>query len=255
MAGLSEHELRTADGVPLQATVHRGASAPTAAVVLSHGFAASRDEPEIAALTSQLADGSTAVVVYDSRGHGASGGQCTLGDSERLDVAAAVDHAAGFGVPVVVAGFSMGGIASIRYMAAATDDPPSPGRSAVVGLVTISTPSHWSFKLSAVGTYVRLLTTTRIGRAIATRHPGVRIAPQLSDPPEPVSVIGEIVAPTAFVHGAADRMFPAADAAALHDSATDPRMLDLVAGMAHGLTDAGREATRRACRWTLDQAG
>jgi len=255
MARTSEHELRTADGVTLAASVHRPQSAPSATIVLAHGFAASRSEPAIAALVEDLTGTSAAVMVYDARGHGESGGRCTLGDAERLDVAAAVEHAAALGESVVVAGVSMGGVASIRYMAAAAADTPTVGRASVVGLVTVSTPSRWQFQRSVVGTYVRLLTTTRLGRALAVRHPGVRISSELPPPPEPASVVGDIKAPTAFVHGVDDQLISAADAAVMHDSATDPRNLELVAGMAHGLSESGREATVRAFRWTLDVAG
>lgn len=252
MARTTEFSLNTADGVRLAATAHEGDGPPTEAVVVAHGFTASRHEPEIAALVGRLVNGSTVVIVYDSRGHGASTGHCTLGDSERFDVAAAVDHLAAMDLPVVVAGVSMGGLASIRYLTADPADTPTTARSAVVGLVTVSTPSRWYLKRSLVGTYVKLLTTTRVGRAVAVRHPGVRISPELPAPPEPFSVVGGIGGATAFVHGTDDPMIPAAHATELHGSASDPRRLDLVEGMGHGLSESGREATGRACQWAFE---
>jgi pimeloyl-ACP methyl ester carboxylesterase len=254
MPQMFERSRRTADGVRLAATVHHGDVPSTRAVVVVHGFSASRHEAEIAALVKSLADGSSTVVVYDSRGHGESGGQCTLGDSERLDVAAAVDHAAGFDVPVVVAGVSMGGLASIRYLTADPADTPTAARSSVVGLVTVSTPSRLHLKWSLLGIYVRLLTATRAGRALAAHHPGVRISPDLSTPADPASVVGDIASATAFVHGTDDPMISADDAAELHGLASEPRRLDLVSGMGHGLTESGREATRRACLWAIGEA-
>ena len=68
---------------------------PSVAVVLVHGFAASADDPLVVAVAETLHTRGFEVVSYDSRGHGRSSGESTLGDLERHDVAAAVALGAG----------------------------------------------------------------------------------------------------------------------------------------------------------------
>ena len=117
--------LHTDDGVTLAARWHpagdegsapRPAGAP--AVVVVHGFAGSKEQPAVVAMASALAAGGHRVLVYDSRGHGGSGGACTLGAGERLDVDAAVRRALDGAERVVVVGASMGGIAVLNHLAA-----------------------------------------------------------------------------------------------------------------------------------------
>src|SRR5919201_902906 len=85
-------ELVTSDGVHLSARQWSSDGA-RAAVVIVHGFAASGRDPAVVAACERLAAAGLDVLVYDSRGHGASGGEATLGDRERHDVAAAVERA------------------------------------------------------------------------------------------------------------------------------------------------------------------
>src|SRR6476619_5040695 len=62
----------------------------SATVVITHGFAASKDDAAVLAVTHALRARGHAVLTYDGRGQGDSDGLCTLGDAERHDVAAAV---------------------------------------------------------------------------------------------------------------------------------------------------------------------
>jgi len=126
--------LETGDGVLLSTRVHRAPGDAVATVVLVHGFTASKDDPTVVALAGALAAAGFDVIAYDGRGHGASGGVCTLGDDERHDVARAVGYAQGFGRPVVAVGGSMGAIAVLRH---AVDDPD------LAGVVTVSCPARW----------------------------------------------------------------------------------------------------------------
>lgn len=76
----------TDDGIDLVGS-RLGAGEP--AVVLCHGFLGWHRKPRVARLAESLAERFT-VYAFDLRGHGQSGGACTLGDLEALDVAAAV---------------------------------------------------------------------------------------------------------------------------------------------------------------------
>ena len=83
----------TADGVRL-AGARLGVADP--AVVFFHGFMGWHRKPRVGRLTEALARWFT-VYAVDLRGHGQSGGSCTFGDREILDVEAVVEEARGRG--------------------------------------------------------------------------------------------------------------------------------------------------------------
>ena len=82
--------LVTEDAVRLHARRWRTSAARRGTVVLVHGFAATSGEDRVVAVAERLQACGLDVVAYDARGHGQSGGEATLGDLERHDVAAAV---------------------------------------------------------------------------------------------------------------------------------------------------------------------
>ena len=89
-----------------------------------HGLGIDRNHRSVADTVEALLRAGFAVVAFDGRGHGASGGVCTLGTDEVGDVAAAVALASQFSPAVVAVGSSMGGVAVLRY---ASTDHPGPG--------------------------------------------------------------------------------------------------------------------------------
>lgn len=115
--------------------VHRLAGPPDArcTVVLVHGFVNSARTPALHSFAHLLAD-EVDVIVPDLRGHGRSGGVCTFGRDEPLDVAATV-AAADPTKPVVTVGVSLGGAAVLLH---AGEHP-----NAVAGVVAISAPVSW----------------------------------------------------------------------------------------------------------------
>src|SRR4051812_22588683 len=104
-------KLKTSDGVELVTRSWPASGQPRATAVLVHGMAATKDHPELVAVADALTQHGIDVLAYDARGHGDSGGVCTIGDDERYDVAAAVERARQSDLPVVLVGASMGGIA------------------------------------------------------------------------------------------------------------------------------------------------
>ena len=113
-------ELRTADGIALGGTIWSTADAQ-GAVVLVHGFTGGQDDPALSAVRVALGAAGYDVITFDQRGHRQSEGLCTLGDTERLDVAAAIAAAQRRHRSVVVVGASP----SAGEVAGA----PSPGES------------------------------------------------------------------------------------------------------------------------------
>jgi len=217
---------------------------PRAVVVLAHGFGASSIERDVVALAEHLHRSAFEVASYDARGHGGSGGACTLGDLEHHDVAAAVAAAARADAPVVVVGVSMGAIAVLHH---AARHPAS-----VAGLVTVSCPARWKLPRNARGILSALMTQTALGRWAARRHLGVRIAARLTRPDPPVELVTRVAMPIAVVHGSGDPFIDPSDAAALHAAASEPRRLAVVEEMGHALPEASIEPVHRAIEWVLD---
>jgi len=234
--------LTTSDGVALAARSWSATGEARASVVLVHGLAATKDNPELVAVATSLQDRGFDVLAYDARGHGESSGICTLGDLERYDVAAAVAHAGRNGQPVIVVGASMGGIAVLRH---AADDPT------VAGVVTVSTPADWRLHRSPGTLALTGMIRTRLGRAFAARLFRVRLSPHWSNAEPPRSLAARVTSPLAVVHGERDRFIPAREAAGLFSASGGERRLFLVPRMGHAFHPAAVPVIGEAVEWAL----
>jgi pimeloyl-ACP methyl ester carboxylesterase len=238
-------DLLTSDGVALLAR-HWPATAPVrGAAVLVHGFNGSKDDPGVVAVADSLAALGLDVVGYDARGHGRSGGQCTLGDRERHDVAAAVEVARARSSRVVLVGASMGAIAALRHAAV---DPR------VSGVVAVSSPARWRLPRTLRTLGAAALTQTRPGRWLAARHLNVRLVPRWSRPEPPVALASRLRMPLVVVHGASDRFIPAAEARVLARAAGGPCRLVVVPRMGHAFDPLAVPAVADAVTWVLAEA-
>lgn len=232
----------TTDGVVLHVTVREASGAATAAVVLAHGFTATRRDPSVTAVAELLAASGYDVVTYDSRGHGDSGGLCTLGDNERHDVAAAVAVARTHHDRVVLVGASMGSVAILGH--AATDPD-------LAGVVTVSSPARWRVPRTSRAVLAALATQTSWGRRLVANRYKVRLAGPWTRPTEPIALVARVQAPLAVVHGQADRFLPAYEATELHRAATGRARLTLVPAMGHAFDAIGLPAIVDAVAWVL----
>ena len=237
--------LTTSDGIELAVRSWSATGEPRAWVVLVHGLAATKDNPELVAVATALQERGFDVLAYDARGHGESGGICTLGDLERHDVAAAVAHAHLSGLPAVVVGASMGGIAVLRY---AADDPT------LAGVVTVSTPADWRLHRSPGTLLLTGMIRTRPGRAFAARLFRVRLSPHWTNPESPRTLAGRVASPLAVVHGERDRFIPAREAAGLFSASGGERRLFLVPRMGHAFHPAAVPVIGEAVDWALASA-
>jgi pimeloyl-ACP methyl ester carboxylesterase len=237
--------LRTADGLDLVADAWLMRDPAASAVVLVHGFGGHRHDATVVAMAHKLRADGHVVITYDMRGHGESEGLCTLGDLERLDVAAAVVAARDLAPRVVLVGASLGAIAVLRY---AVGVPEGHDRD-LAGVVTVSAPAQW--RLTTPRTAVAAaLTRTRLGRSLARRR-GVRLDRRWSWPEPPNALAARLTVPLAVVHGRDDRFMAASEAQVLHDAAPGHRRLDLVTGMGHAYGTPGLEPISDAVAWCL----
>jgi alpha-beta hydrolase superfamily lysophospholipase len=235
--------LETSDGVRLTGSWWPPNADADASVVLVHGFASSSDEPRVVALAAALHDAGYAVLTYDARGHGVSGGEATIGDTERFDVATAVDVALDDSRPVIVVGASVGAIAVLHYAA----DAPRP----IAGIVTVSCPARWRLPVNARGILSALVTQTPVGRWFARTRMNVRIATRAKRPAPPVELITRVGVPVAIVHGRADPFISPGDADDLYAAARDPKLLELVIGMGHAYEPEAIPPVLAAVAWVL----
>jgi alpha-beta hydrolase superfamily lysophospholipase len=232
-------------------------------------------------MAEALWDHGESVLALDARGHGTSGGEATLGDRERLDVAAAVDATldahehASHPAPIVLVAASVGAIAALRFLAdpasvhratpgvAERSDAPRPGRagglgveggiSSIAGVVIVSCPARWSLPRNARGVLSALLTHTPPGRRVARHSLGIRIARPAPRPAPPIDLIPKVAVPVAIVHGNADQFIPVDDARALYAVAPDPRRLELVDGMGHAFEPEAVQPVVNAVDWILER--
>jgi alpha-beta hydrolase superfamily lysophospholipase len=248
---VEETVLVTADGVHLSARWWRRSARPRAAIVLVHGFGASKEDGGIRALAGDLHGAGFDVLTYDARGHGQSEGICTVGGDERLDVSAAAALAADGGLPVVLVGVSMGAIAVFCHAASLAPERET-GSAPIAGVVAVSAPARWRMSPSPVGLAIVALTRTGIGRWFMRHRLGVRINNGWALPEPPLSAISQIRLPVAVVHGRRDRLIRPGEARLLYDAALEPRHLEVVARMGHGIDASAREAVVRAIDWVMD---
>ncbi len=213
----------TSDGVGLEGSYLPGPSGDGMAVLLAHGFAANRRKPAYARLATTLAEHAT-VLTIDLRGHGGSGGACTLGDREARDIEAAVRWLRGVGHDRVVAvGVSMGATAVLHAVSGGSgrqgDGAGARRRDLeVVGVVTVSAPAWFRDppdtlplqRLHGVWTSPVRRHALRMGLGVHLDGPAA-----WTSPPHPVEMLGRVRVPFLAVHGHDDPYFPATDAAAL----------------------------------------
>jgi pimeloyl-ACP methyl ester carboxylesterase len=237
--------LRTVDGLDLAADAWLTQDPAISAVVLAHGFGGHRHDATVVAMAHELRADGHAVITYDMRGHGESEGLCTLGDLERLDVAAAVVAARDLAPRLVVVGASLGAIAVLRYAVGVPEGPECD----LAGVVTVSAPAQWHLTTPRTA-LAAAVTRTRIGRSLARRR-GVRLGRRWSRPEPPDALAARLTVPLAVVHGRDDRFMRTSEAQVLHDAAPGHRRLDLVTGMGHAYGTRGLEPISDAVAWCL----
>jgi pimeloyl-ACP methyl ester carboxylesterase len=237
--------LQTSDGIELATRRWPVSDGARAVVVLAHGLTANKDEPRVVSLASELQRQRFDVIAYDSRGHGQSGGQCTLGDLERYDVAAVVEWARTLNRRVVLVGASMGAVGVLAYAATAKD---------LTGVVAVSSPGEWRLPLRIRSVITASLARTRTGRDFARRNMNVRIAPWTS-PESPRSLVERVSVPLAVVHGRRDAIIPASAGLARVIGVGPGRSVALVQSMGHAFDPIGHKQICDAVAWALYQDG
>jgi pimeloyl-ACP methyl ester carboxylesterase len=198
----------------------------------------------VRAICLALRERGLGVLAPDMRGHGRSGGYCTAGADEQLDVAAAVQWLRARGYQrVAVLGWSMGGSAVLRYAGLGGDAD---------AVVAVSSPGRWFERGTRPMRIVHWMCETQTGRFATRLARRTRIAGAAWDaklPEAPAEVAGAIApTPLLIVHGDADHYFPVTHFDALATAAPDADHW-LEAGMGHAETATTPELLARIADW------
>jgi pimeloyl-ACP methyl ester carboxylesterase len=246
--------LVTHDRVRLDGALYRSGapSAPSAGVVLVHGFTGSASADGIRAVASRLAR-RFHVLALTLRGHGRSGGLCTLGDREDADLDAAVAWLRSAGVArVATVGFSFGGAVVLRQagLAAGTGRAPD-------AVVSVSAPSRWYIRDTPVMRQLHWAAETAAGRALLRAGRRARLSNGWAGvPTSPLELVDRIPpTPLLVVHGDADHFFPVEHAFALAAAAGGNGACEvwLERGFGHAEQAVSPQLTARVGDW-LDVA-
>ncbi len=187
--------ITTSDGVALAATLlPRGRPS---LLVIGHGISSSRRSSAIVWLAERLA-GPHDVLAFDWRGHGASGGQATLGTQEHLDLAAVLSAARGLGYARVgLIGESMGGLISLATLGGlAPVEFPRPDRVA-----TLAAPVDYTLTVGWRPYAVQRVAPLAWARPVSPLL-GFRLGPV--SPPRPRDLLAQIGEPLLIIHGDCD---------------------------------------------------
>ncbi|GGO65241.1 alpha/beta hydrolase [Nonomuraea cavernae] len=234
--------LRTDDGVRIDAA-HTPSARSDLGIVVAHGFTGSWRVGAARRIVHALS-GHGAVIAFDFRGHGRSGGETTVGDLEILDLAAAVRHARVIGYSrIAVVGFSMGAAVAVRHAALL---------GGVEAVVAVSGPARWHYRGTRPMRQVHWAIEQPVGRWAARMAKRTRIARGAWDPiPMPPHEAAGLVSPTPLliVHGDADAFFPLEHAWQLYAGAREPKELWIEPGFGHAEAAATPELVRRIGKW------
>lgn len=176
--------------------------------VVSHGFTGSWRLADNRRIALRLR-GWGAVMSWDSRGHGRSGGAMTLGDAPVHDLDDMIGHARElYDGHVVSLGFSMGAATALRHAASRTWTLQRCG-----AVVSVSAPASWSSLSTPLMRLVDLSVRTDLGRRVLRDAFDTRVYPGLQ-----VAGVGRAAAaaaevapvPLLVVHGGRDSFIPVA---------------------------------------------
>jgi pimeloyl-ACP methyl ester carboxylesterase len=171
-------------------------------VVVAHGFMAHSRHPRTRRIAGWLRP-HAGLVLLDLRGHGASGGVCTLGWQEVRDVEAAVGWARTLGYErVATLGFSLGATAVLRHAAL---------YGGVDALAAVSGPGQWYYRGTARMRLLHRLVLRSSGRTLIRLARRTRVSREPWAPPlpiDPAAAAAEVEAPLLVVHGERDDLFP-----------------------------------------------
>lgn len=243
--------------------------------VLAHGFTGSRKRPALRLNADWFAQAGR-VVLFDQRGHADSGGRCSFGLNEPLDLDAAVAWARELSPnPVVTVGFSMGAASAVRHAALSQNvgvgtavDQRLDVRHAPDATIIVGGVAQWYFQGTEVMRQLHRFTSTAWGRQLIRWRRKVRLdlhawapenAPREHLPIDPTEAAGLVRGPLLVIQGTEDNYFPTDHGERLHRSATEGgnarTELWIEQGMGHAERATSEALIQRTIAWVDAQLG
>lgn len=211
-------------------------------VIYAHGFMANKDHGRVPRFVQALS-GYCAVIAVDLRGHGDSGGGCTMGAREVLDIEATVDYARSLGYKhIITVGSSMGGASVIRHAALYKSQD---------GVATIGAFADLA-NIGRIGSdyYIQFLYNTgRFGEiwSYLTRRTRLHKLQKQQPPFQLVRQIAPL--PLLIIHGEWDPLVHPRSAQQLFSHAKNPKEMIIVPRGGHDSQHLTAKTAARIWRW------
>jgi alpha-beta hydrolase superfamily lysophospholipase len=204
------------DGIPLRGWRCAATGAPRGTIVWLHGVA--DNHASAAGLVDRFARRGFAIVAYDSRAHGDSGGEaCTYGYYEKQDLMRVLDTVEGR--PIVLIGDSLGGAVALQEAAEDSRVTAVVAAEAFSDLRTVATER-------APRMFTPPILRAAFARAAAEGHFDV-------DAVSPATAAARIRVPVLLIHGDADVNTPPDHSRRILAALAGPKRLLLVPGATH----------------------
>lgn len=231
----------TADGVPI-AGVHLDRSDTDLLVVYAHGFLSNKNHRVIPRFIEMLSSRFD-VIAFDFRGHGESGGTCSFGAAELLDLDSVIKYARGWGYRKIIAlGSSMGGATVLRYAGLIG------GIDGVATIGAFADARRFSRFQTTMG--LHLIFNTALGGPFAAITRGTRVGHLRIDDEQPIEVVDQIApTPLLLIHGEWDPLIDPGDAAQLFARAREPKELVIVPRGGHDIPLLNRDTVALLDDW------
>ena len=220
------------DGIDLAAWQGKAEGKRRGTLVYLHGIADNRGSS--AGVLPRFRKRGFDVIAFDSRAHGASGGDCcTYGYHEKHDLKRVLDTAAPG--PIVLIGSSLGG--AIALQEAAMD-------SRVTTVVTAEAFSDLRTVVTERAPFIFTRGTIEGALRVAEKRGRFEV-----DQASPMAAAPSISVPVFVIHGGEDHATPPAHARRIYDSLAGPKRLLLVPGAGHNHALRGDEVWVEIEQW------
>lgn len=219
---VSSGTVRTSDTVTIAYDHYRNGS--DSVILVCPGFYNSKENRWMKK-TAEMLSPAYDVIVFDLRGHGASGGTFMWSSREDADVNAVIDYARAQGYRHIgILAYSLGAAAAVNAVA---------DRDTVESMVLISCPSRFEaidYRFWEPGMFADLFDNISCG----WQGKGARFGNLFLAKERPVDSIGRIKdASILFIHGERDWIVKPRHSQRLYDAASCPKRIEIVTGGLH----------------------
>ncbi|MFQ5859890.1 MAG: alpha/beta hydrolase [Anaerolineae bacterium] len=213
-------------------------------LVYCHGLFSSKNYRRVPRFVESLSEDFDAIS-FDFRGHGDSGGRCTLGREETRDLKAVIDYARQQGYRTIVAiGASMGGATVLRTFG------QYGGLDGIVTIGTFADANH--LQRLPTRLTLRFAFETDVGQTLARWTRGTRLGDRRAAN-QPLDFADRVHIPLLVIHGEWDPLIEPAQAAQIIDRAPEPNQLVIIPRGGHVSSHLNDKTRRLIVGWVRNE--